>query len=919
MSFCGQCGQPASATGSFCAHCGAATAPVETPAFAAAGADAPVRPLPRTQVPVPPPSVPAPQPSASMQPLAPSQTQSERWFTAAPASAAIPVEALPPVAPRKPLRIGALSPAQTSAALKDGAYALGAVLAVFTVVIAVLASTAADSVSAQGGSPVDWFRGALLALSWAVHAPVALVVSGTFGGGDSESSVGGQVSFAATATPLLLTLVVALAGYVFGRRSERAAASGGVRLLVTAAAATGASFAVLAAVLAAVAAGAPGFGADSSLADGHLTAKLSASSLLLLPGALLVVTAGAVLGRAAAAGQAAGGLTGRRWLGAQLGGWRSDVRHALTLLVGALLVAVGAALAFGAYELLHAAVTSSSSVPGSSEVSGATSGGPGAGTYVIGALLTLPNLLLGLTGAAMGATLGTSGGAGGQSSSGGSFGGVLNHGVGLLSGGVPTSVYLVVLPMLVMAVAVGARITYAREGEPARGPQVWRPMVLFAAGWLVLGVLLRLSFTVSGSASALSLFSGDAQGHAGAGLGLPSLVTVALLWALASAAAGPAAARFLASAAPGAAVKLGGRATSGEWRLLLADSVLVRGAKMPPALAAAETALRSGARPRVAPLGQHSVRDRAVLAGAVTLVGLVLVGTVGYRIVADTVYGPDRAVSNYFSALQAGNADRALAMVDSQDLKGLDRSLLTSAALRGAHVPDIKVGDVQRHGSSASVQVTEGGDSFSMDLVQQGKANGVFPVWRLRDPFTTLQIATGTSAVPATVNGVSVSSPSVPAFPGTYTVALPPSGALGAASSQVTASGSGSQQVALTPTLSPQATEAANDAVRSYLDSCASSTEASPPSCPFSYSGGSTLTSVHWSITNYPTVSASLDSTGSITVSGDGSTGTAHLDAVDTSYDGTSSPVASDESVTVSGTLQWTGGDPHTATFTSAP
>lgn len=281
--------------------------------------------------------------------------------------------------------------------------------------------------------------------------------------------------------------------------------------------------------------------------------------------------------------------------------------------------------------------------------------------------------------------------------------------------------------MLVMAVAVGARITYAREGEPARGPHVWRPMVLFAGGWLVLGVLLRLSVTVSGSASALSLFSGYAQGHAGAGLGLPSLVTVALLWALASAAAGPAVARFLASAAPGAAVKLGGRATSGEWRLLLADSVLVRGAKMPPALAAAETALRSGARPRVAPLGQHPVRDRAVLAGAVTLVGLVLVGTVGYSIVADTVYGPDRAVSNYFSALQAGNADRALAMVGSQDLKGLDRSLLTSAALRGAHVPDIKVGDVQRHGSSASVQVTEGGDSFSMDLVQQGKAQRGVP------------------------------------------------------------------------------------------------------------------------------------------------------------------------------------------------
>ena len=84
--------------------------------------------------------------------------------------------------------------------------------------------------------------------------------------------------------------------------------------------------------------------------------------------------------------------------------------------------------------------------------------------------------------------------------------------------------------------------------------------------------------------------------------------------------------------------------------------------------------------------------------------------------------------------------------------------------------------------------------------------------------------------------------------------------------------------------------------------------------CPFSWDNpyfGPNPT-VHWSITSYPTVSVDMGSGGTLSLTTT-SEGAAHGSALSQDWSGVV-PLDQDPVITISGTLNWDGGDPSTAT-----
>jgi hypothetical protein len=151
-----------------------------------------------------------------------------------------------------------------------------------------------------------------------------------------------------------------------------------------------------------------------------------------------------------------------------------------------------------------------------------------------------------------------------------------------------------------------------------------------------------------------------------------------------------------------------------------------------------------------------------------------------------------------------------------------------------------------------------------------------------------------------------------------YTVAQPQVGLYQASNTQVTSTGEGTQTATLSNLLDPSVQQAADLAVRAMLDTCATSTDPAPTSCPFSYDNSATFdtpTRVQWTITSYPTVSVDVASDGTLSLTTT-SAGTAHISALSTDYAGTVTPVSQDPTITLSGTLNWNGGDPSTASVT---
>lgn len=914
MSFCTECGARLGAEARFCAECGAAHAATAQP-------EAPGPALARAT------GAPSGAADGKTAPTVSAAAWAPTWADVIPAVTPPSASAQPPGPDHVPpgsrgagishaaIKLSQLPPAQTSAAAKDGLLALGAVSGVLLVTVALAAGIFAPE--GHHGSPADWLRTAVVILGLGVHAPAQLHVAVAAGEG-----VAADAAFlvAATFTPLIVTALIGYGCFWFARRTELRLASQDVKAAGTASVLTGAVFAGSAAVLALLASGMPGFGLSEALAlDTSTTASLGANAWYLLPAAFALTASFTFLGRARALATRRGVTLGQL-ASARVSPWLVDLRAAKNLIFGAAAVTALALACVLGWVAIHAMFFSD---PGSAaSVSASPAPGPGAKTVIgviLGAVLLLPNLIVASVGFAMGGTLGVSGSGSASSTLLGStpWAADLGKGVGLFTGGVPTTAYLILLPMLLMALALGIRAAVQRApGEPY-GPHVWRTAALFAGAWVVPAFLVRITASISGNAAALSQ-SGDAQGSVAAGLGVAGIVLVALVWGTIATLGGALIARFVAAVLPKPISWLGGSDLDPEWKLLLADAVLVRGGKIPPRLAEAADDLQGGARPQTPALDVHPERDRLLAVSAASMVALVLAASIGYSLVQDNVYGPNAVVKQYLSAVTSHNVPAALQLLDASTSKNLDKSLLTTAAM-GKEPSKVSIGSTTVTGDQATVTVNqtypEGPRQATFTLTREGSAAAIFDTWRLDSPFTQLTIATdnGAASPALTVNGVNASADTHPVFPGIYTVAQPKAGLYQATETQVTATGEGAQDATLTSTLDPSVQQAADQAVSKLLDTCATSADSAPTGCPFSYdSYVDTLTNVHWSITASPTVSVEVGPDGTISLSTI-SEGAAHLSAVSTDWLGTSSPVSQDPTINVSGTLNWDGGDPSTA------
>lgn len=815
------------------------------------------------------------------------------------------------------IRLSQLTPAQTAATSKDGLRALAAAGGVLLVTVALAAGIFAPE--GHRGSPADWLRTTAIILGLGVHAPAELHIAVTGGLGVAANA---SVVAAATFTPLIVTGLIGFCCFWFARRTERKVSSENIKVAATASLLTGAVFAGAATLLALLGSGSPGFGLTDTLPlDGSTTASLGANPWYLLLAAFALAAACTFLGRMATLARAPG-VTLNDLVPARVVPWLTDLRAAKNLMLGAAAVTVFGLACFLGWSGIQALFASDPVSAASS--SAAQIPGPGA-KEVIGVILAiallLPNLVVAGVGFALGGTLGLSVSGGASSSLLGSDSWVrdLGKGIGLLNGGVPATAYLILLPMLLMALALGVRSAVQRAPDEAYGPHVWRTTALFAGAWVLPALLVRISVSITGNAAALSE-SGETFGSATAGLGLFSILIVALLWGTTTALGGALIARFVAAALPRPISLLGGSDLDPEWRLLLAAAVLARGGKIPDRLAAAAEEVCDGVRPQSLPLDVRPKRDRRLAIGAASLVTLVVAGTIGYGVVQDNVYGPEATVREYFSAVAARNVPAALDLLDASTSNGLDKSLLTSAAMR--KVPsNVSVGTVTVTGDQATVTVNQTLDGTATQatftLTREGSAGVIFDAWRLKSPFTQLTISTNNVAASSslTVNGV-VAAGTHPVFPGVYTVAQPKSGVYQATDTRVSSTGEGSGTATLNGKLDPRVQKAADQAVRKLLDACAKSVDAAPAGCGFSYdvstNYGDAVTDVRWSIISYPTVSVDDNPDGTISLTTDAE-GMAHVTAVSTDWAGNVTPVNQEPRITFSGTLNWEGGDPSTA------
>lgn len=252
-------------------------------------------------------------------------------------------------------------------------------------------------------------------------------------------------------------------------------------------------------------------------------------------------------------------------------------------------------------------------------------------------------------------------------------------------------------------------------------------------------------------------------------------------------------------------------------------------------------------------------------------------------------YDPQAAVSGYFEALRARDAERALSYLRLERLEDgphLDRSLLTDRILTGdRYTPPsrLRISRVSQSEESGqrlalaalSYRIGDTPYQTSLYLRRDEQTNfGVFHRWRIIGGLSLINLGSVAGA-PVRLNGVALPSRPVErpgdarsliVFPGRYTLGVADNPLVEARPREVTAGPEG-VEVQLDVRIRASAVNAVRGKVRAYLDRCVRSTEVTPPNCPFQghvYFG--TVTDVDWSIVRYPEVAVQFNYEGQVTV-----------------------------------------------------
>lgn len=275
-----------------------------------------------------------------------------------------------------------------------------------------------------------------------------------------------------------------------------------------------------------------------------------------------------------------------------------------------------------------------------------------------------------------------------------------------------------------------------------------------------------------------------------------------------------------------------------------------------------------------------SPKARKLLIGGGIAAGgafVLLVGiAIAFNVISSTVFSPEKRVEAYLSALQDGNAAKAVE-ISAPNAPTAQQVLLTDAIAGSAEnrISSFEIVGSEESGDDdvlVTATVVQDGVSTSRNFFveRSGRTALVFPEWRMGETeyaYLALEIPEGANTLLVNGQEVAVESLAVDGgyavaavLPGEYTVSLPEVSEFISSEQSavfVPADPEGWYELYAAPTytLSEAGTAEVQSQVKAALDECAKSTEASPEDCPFSAWASSMVEgSGSWTIDTYPTV-----------------------------------------------------------------
>ncbi|WP_146066080.1 hypothetical protein [Cryobacterium sp. Y82] len=476
----------------------------------------------------------------------------------------------------------------------------------------------------------------------------------------------------------------------------------------------------------------------------------------------------------------------------------------------------------------------------------------------------------------------------------------------VFSDGVSGYIWLIVLLALILAV-VASLLLAVRRNRVRPALQSWLATI---ATYMVFGLVLQLLGSALVTASMTAPENASASGTMG-----PAAWTF-LIFAIWGAGI-EALTRFvapviLAYATPraiGALVKL-----SGQERLLpvaptaplVPVGTVAAGAALPaagagygidPATGYPVTVVTAAGQPGAVPLAfatstmspatAKRVKIGAIIVGAAAL--LIIAASVAGGIVRSSVFGPQNVATAYLDALEKGNASTALKLLESSADAGDGMLSNDIFGLATDRIEDAAISEVTITEDVAQIEVhfKQGGVSDSAVL----KLTRTSTDWLIADNWSVLNaepgridvyIPTRRGDVELEVNGMSVGTTkddglTLPAFPGTYEVAIPATDYFEESSVTYVVSGllggygefeSSDDGFTATPTAEYEA--AALDAVNALITTCLAAGDAASDDCPNMGYISSYYSNVAYTLVTAPDLTVDLSyEDGGLTVSTD--------------------------------------------------
>lgn len=253
---------------------------------------------------------------------------------------------------------------------------------------------------------------------------------------------------------------------------------------------------------------------------------------------------------------------------------------------------------------------------------------------------------------------------------------------------------------------------------------------------------------------------------------------------------------------------------------------------------------------------------------AAGLVLLLIIGIVVINSINSSQYGPEATVKKYLTAISQGKASTANKLVEP-GVKDDEAALLADDILKEspALMKGAEIDEVRTRGNAAQVEVSYSIDGTAYDgileLSKDGKQGLFFDKWVIDKPLLASVYVYSTDGEMVSVNGQDINfgkNYELAAYPAAYEIGAP-EGDFFEAEPQtfVAATGSKADYEAIDLELTPtQAlTDAVQEQVNKYLDTCATQTVPNPENCGlrslyyFDFSGEPTFS---YKVDKYPEV-----------------------------------------------------------------